>query len=58
MGLLSLMDAILKIPLPEVLDHGPLDYVTKAVLSGTARSLRPLYELMLARESGEWQNIS
>jgi hypothetical protein len=34
MRLLSLIDAILKIPMPEVLDHGPLDYETKAVLSG------------------------
>ena len=58
LGLLSLMDATLKIPMPEVLDHGPLDYETKAVLSGTARRLRPLYQLMLARESGEWQNTT
>jgi c-di-GMP-related signal transduction protein len=58
MGLLSLMDAILEIPMPEVLDNVPLDHETKAVLSGAASPLRPLYQLMLARESGEWQDTS
>jgi c-di-GMP-related signal transduction protein len=58
MGLLSLMDAILEIPMPEVLDNVPLDQETKAVLSGAASPLRPLYQLMLARESGEWQDTS
>ena len=56
MGLLSLMDAILEISMPEVLDNVPLDQETKAVLSGAASPLRPLYQLMLARESGEWQD--
>src|SRR5207247_522373 len=36
MGLLSLMDAILEIPMTEVLDNVPLDQGTKAVLSGAA----------------------
>ncbi|HEV2732468.1 MAG TPA: HDOD domain-containing protein [Terriglobales bacterium] len=58
MGLLSLMDAILEISMPEVLDNVPLDQETKAVLSGAASPLRPLYQLMLARESGEWQDTS
>src|SRR5438128_10703476 len=58
MGLLSLMDAILEIPMTEVLDNVPLDQGTKAVLSGAASPLRPLYQLMLARESGEWQDTT
>jgi len=29
-----------------------------AVLSGAASPLRPLYQLMLARESGEWQDTT
>lgn len=56
MGLLSLMDAMLEIPMSEVLNKLPLDHETKAVLLGGASRLRPLYQLMLARESGEWQS--
>jgi EAL and modified HD-GYP domain-containing signal transduction protein len=56
MGLLSLMDTILEIPMSELLDKVPLDQETKAVLLGGASRLRPLYQLMLARECGEWQS--
>ncbi len=55
MGLLSLMDAILEIPIAEVVNKIALDQETRAVLLGGAGHLRPLYQLMLARESGEWE---
>jgi EAL and modified HD-GYP domain-containing signal transduction protein len=55
MGLLSLMDAILEIPMPQVLEHIAVDQESKAVLLGGASHLRPFYQLMLAQESGEWQ---
>jgi len=58
LGLLSLMDSILEIPMSEVLDKVPLDQETKAVLLGGASPLRPLYQLMLAQESGDWQRTS
>jgi c-di-GMP-related signal transduction protein len=32
----------------------PVDHATKAVLLGATSQLRPLYDLMLARESGDW----
>ncbi|MGH9546768.1 MAG: EAL and HDOD domain-containing protein [Terriglobales bacterium] len=54
LGLLSLMDAILEIPMSEVLDKVPLDQETKTVLLGGPSPLRPLYQLMLAQESGDW----
>jgi c-di-GMP-related signal transduction protein len=54
MGLLSLMDAILELPMSQVLDNVPIDQETKAVLLGGASRLRPFYQLMLAQESGEW----
>jgi c-di-GMP-related signal transduction protein len=54
MGMLSVMDAILEMPMPKVLEKVPVDQETKSVLSGSASPLRPLYQLMLARESGEW----
>ena len=41
LGLLSLMDAILELPMPEVLEKVPLDQETKAVLLGEGSHLRP-----------------
>jgi EAL and modified HD-GYP domain-containing signal transduction protein len=55
MGLFSLIDSILEIPMPRVLEAVPVDHETKAVLLGEKSKLRPLYELMLARESGDWE---
>jgi c-di-GMP-related signal transduction protein len=54
LGLLSLIDAMLEIPIAEVLEQIPLDQETKAVLLGKPSVLRPIYQLMLAHESGEW----
>lgn len=58
MGMLSLMDAILEIPMPQVLDNVPIDQESKAVLLGKPSLLRPFYRLMLAQESGEWQAVT
>jgi EAL and modified HD-GYP domain-containing signal transduction protein len=58
MGLLSLMDAILEIPIADVVSRIALDQETRAVLLGGASRLRPLYQLMLARESGEWERAA
>ncbi len=55
MGLLSMIDAILEVPMARILETIPVDHETKQVLLGTASSLRPLYQLMLARESGDWE---
>ena len=54
LGLLSLIDAMLEMPMAEVLDRIPLDHEAKAVLLGQTSLLRPVYQLMLAHESGEW----
>lgn len=55
MGLLSLIDAMLEMPMESVLEKIPLDQETKSVLLGRASVLRPVYQLMLAQECGEWQ---
>jgi EAL and modified HD-GYP domain-containing signal transduction protein len=55
LGLLSLLDALLEVPMAEVLEKVPLDQETKAVLLGQPSALRPVYQLMLAHESGEWK---
>lgn len=54
LGLLSLVDAMLEMPMTEVLERVPLDAETKAVLLGQSSVLRPVYQLMLAHESGQW----
>lgn len=57
MGLMSLMDAILEIPMSEVLAKVPIDRPIKAVILGQSSHLRTIYRLMLARESGEWEAV-
>ncbi len=54
MGLMSLMDAILEMPMSEVLEKVPLDQPIKNVILGGPSHLRTIYRLMLAQESGEW----
>jgi len=54
MGLLSAIDAILEIPMVRVVETIPVDHDTKTVLLGSGGKLRPLYDLMLSRESGDW----
>ncbi len=58
LGLLSMIDVILEIPMADVLEQVPIDRETKAVLLGGASRLRPVYQLMLAQESGDWQNTA
>jgi EAL and modified HD-GYP domain-containing signal transduction protein len=55
MGLLSLIDAMLESPMEAVLEKIPVDAATKSVLLGQPSVLRPVFQLMLAHESGEWE---
>jgi c-di-GMP-related signal transduction protein len=54
LGLLSLIDAMMEMPMAEVLEKIPLDHATKAVLLGKPSELGPVFQLMLAHERGEW----
>ena len=54
-GMVSMMDAILEIPMEEILQKIALDKETKSVLSGGGGRLLPVYDLMLAQEAGKWQ---
>ena len=53
-GMVSTMDAILDVPMSEVLEKIAIDQDTKCVLSGNGGKLEPVYELMLAQEAGKW----
>ena len=61
-GMLSLMDAILEIPMGIVVEGLALDEDTKAELLGAKKGsdtpLTPIYRLMLAREMGEWEEVA
>jgi EAL and modified HD-GYP domain-containing signal transduction protein len=54
MGLLSVMDAILEVQMEFLLQQIPVEHETKAVLMGEKSVLQPLFQLMLAQESGNW----
>ena len=57
-GLLSLMDAILEIPMRGVLEGLPIDASARTVLLEGAGPLSPIYDLMLAVEAGVWPRIA
>lgn len=54
LGLLSLMDAILEIPMGVVLEGISLDRETRAVLLGQKSQLDLLYQLMVSQEAADW----
>jgi len=54
-GLVSLMDAILEVPVADALEKISLDQHTKEALMGGAGPLGPIYQLMLAQEAGQWE---
>jgi EAL and modified HD-GYP domain-containing signal transduction protein len=58
MGLLSIMGAILEISTDVLLEQLPVEREIASALCGQKSSLRPLYQLMLAQESGEWAQSS
>ncbi len=57
-GLLSLMDAILEIPMREVLEGLPIDESARTVLLEGTGPLSPVYDLMLVVEAGVWPKIA
>jgi len=57
-GLFSLMDAILEVPMYVVVDGMPLDHETREVLLGNDNHLSPVYQLVLAQEDAEWQKVA
>src|SRR6185369_701281 len=56
-GLLSLMDVIMQIPMAQILESVPVDQESKAALVGSG-PLYPIYRLMLAQEAGAWEDAA
>jgi c-di-GMP-related signal transduction protein len=55
LGLLSMMESILEMPIAHILETVAIDQESKSALLGGSGRLRSLYQLMLAQDSGEWQ---
>jgi c-di-GMP-related signal transduction protein len=62
LGMLSLMDAILAVPIGVLIEELCLDPAIKAQLlcakSGGKTPLSPVYDLMIAREDGDWERVT
>lgn len=62
LGMFSLMDAILEVPMGVVVEGLAFDPETKAELlgmkTGKPTPLSPLHELIVAREGGEWDVVA
>jgi EAL and modified HD-GYP domain-containing signal transduction protein len=58
LGLLSLMDAILEIPMASVVDALSVHQDIKSALMQKDSALSPLYNLMLSVEAGEWPEVT
>ena len=57
LGLMSLLDVILEVPLAEILQRVPISQEIKAALLGEPSPLTPAFELALAQESGNWPKL-
>ncbi len=57
-GLLSLMDSILDIPMGVVLEGISVDKETKAALLGQDGQLSSIYQLMLAQDAADWDKVT
>lgn len=58
LGLLSLMDSILGMPMEQVVESLPIHEQIRAVLLHEKSDLSPIYELVLAMEAGEWDETA
>ncbi len=58
LGLMSLLDVILEVPLAEILERVPVSQEIKTALLGQPSPLTASFELVLAQETGNWQRMN
>jgi len=62
LGILSLMDVILEVPIGVIVENLSLNPETKAQLlcgkTGGKTNLSPIYDLMVMREAGDWETVN
>jgi c-di-GMP-related signal transduction protein len=57
LGLLSLLDAMLNMPLQEILAGLPVDEEIRNALNGRPSRYRSLFEVVLDYETGTWEQL-
>jgi c-di-GMP-related signal transduction protein len=58
LGLLSVMDALLNLPMAEVLAEIPVHEDIKRALTGNPSRYRPIFDVVLDYESGTWEQLT
>jgi EAL and modified HD-GYP domain-containing signal transduction protein len=58
LGLLSVMDVLLNVPMFDVLAQIPVDDAIKMALLGRPSRYRPIFEVVLDCESGTWEQLA
>jgi EAL and modified HD-GYP domain-containing signal transduction protein len=58
LGLFSMIDALLGLPLAEAVDRLPLSDDVRAALLGQPNALREVYDVVLAWERGDWAQVA
>ena len=58
MGLLSLIDAMLEMPMHDILERISLDHGDQSRFARTASPLQPVFQLILAHESGSGSKLA
>ena len=58
LGMMSLIDAVLDRPLPEILEKMPISHEVKEALLGVENRLRDVYETVIAYEAADWRSFA
>ncbi len=58
LGMMSLIDAVLDRPLPEILEKMPISHEIKEALLGVENRFRDVYETVIAYEAADWRSFA
>lgn len=58
LGMMSLIDAVLDRPLPEILEKMPISHEIKEALLGGENRFRDVYETVIAYEAADWREFA
>ena len=58
LGMISLIDAVLDRPLPEILEKMPISHEVKEALLGVENRFRDVYETVIAYEAADWRSFA
>jgi EAL and modified HD-GYP domain-containing signal transduction protein len=58
LGLLSMMDALLEKPMPEILEDLPVNHEIKDALIGRPGRFRKVFDVVLEYDAGNWEKLA